>query len=125
MHDSKIRPATPDEIESLGQTADLGPGCLVVAMENPKGKPDLAVIRQTWGLDLFPASESGSRKAAFVWALETALRLQGVPAYYFNIGAEPELEPWRDTVEHWGAVPTNQPPGYPDGKPEIRFKKVL
>jgi hypothetical protein len=116
---NKIRPATPEEIADIATHADLSTGGFVVAMENTLGPTDLAVVRQVWEIDpLFNRSGSNTRKAAFYWNLETSLRLQGVPAYYFNVGAGDDQSQWRKVLDTWGATPTSQ-------EPEFRYKKVL
>lgn len=109
-----VRLATVEEIESMKANADLGPGCSVVTF----GGKDFAVVRQVTELDpvIFATETNDRRKAAFIFALETALRFQGCPAYYFNIKADDEA--WQSIARHNGAEPTSQ-------APELRFKKVL
>lgn len=115
----KIRLANPQEIAEIQADADLGPTSTVVAFDNSKGLSDLAVLKSVTELDpVFYRSGSDSRKAAFIWALESALRLQGVPAYYFNVAAGEDTAQWREIVSKWGAEPVSK-------TPEIRFKKVL
>ncbi len=123
--DSKIRPATPEEVDSIRETSDLGPGCLVVAMDNTKGPADLAVLRQVWEIDPLHAVSGGARKAAFIWGLEAALRLQGVPFYYFQVGAAGDEGDWRKVVEKWGAEPVRRDDTTREPVPEIRYKRVL
>lgn len=115
----RIRLANPQEIAEIQDSADLGPTSSVIAFENPKGLSDLAVLKTVTEIDpVFYRSGSDSRKAAFIWALETTLRLQGVPAYYFNVRADDEFARFREIVTKMGAEPTST-------APEIRFKKVL
>lgn len=114
----KIRLANPQEIAEIQQTADLGPTTTVVAFENGKtGISDTAVIRLATEIDpLHIADGSERRKVQFMWALETSLRLQGVPAVYFNVRADDTR--WHEILRHWGAETVSP-------SPELRFKKVL
>lgn len=115
----KIRLATPEEVSGIAATSDLGPSTTVWAFENTaSGEPDLAVIRQAVELDPVYYRGSNTRKAAFVFGLETAMRMMGVPAYYFNVPASEDMAAYRSIVQKWGAEPTSP-------TPEIRYKKVL
>lgn len=109
-----IRYATPEEIETIKDRSDLGPGCSVVTF----GGKEFAVIRNVVELDpvIFAEDTSNSRKLFFTQALETFLRLTGTPFYYCNVHAHDEK--WLETVKKNGAQATST-------APEIRFKKVL
>ncbi len=112
-----IRLATPEEIESIKDKADcLGQETTVAAFPGKKGT-DFAVIRKVTEIDpMLMTNDSGNRRALFAWSLENALRLMGVPEYYFNVNSEDVA--WLKIVEKWGAKRIHK--GL-----EIRFKKVL
>lgn len=68
---------------------------------------------------LYAPETTDRRKVLFAWALENSLRIQGtVPAYYFNVSAEPEAAAWREVVEGFGAEKISP-------TPEYRYKKLL
>lgn len=115
----KIRLATPEEIQALPRNAELIPPVTVVAFDNSEsGKPDFAVIRTALEIDpvYYAEDSSDRRKLMFQWGLETALRVQGVPMYYFNLNASDEK--WLGIVEKFGAERQSS-------EPEIRFRKFL
>jgi hypothetical protein len=113
-----IRLAKPEEVENLKGKSDLGPGCIVVAMDGRDGKTDYAVIRTVTEIDpvFFDASAPDSRKALFIWGLENMLRFQGVPFYYFNVDTADEK--WQKVIKNWGGEQTSP-------TAEYRFKKNL
>lgn len=113
-----IRLATIDEVESIRLKADLAPASTVVAFERKDGPSDLAVIRQVTELDPLICAEQtdGRRKALFVWALENAMRVMGLPAYYFNVAASDAS--WNKIVQEWGAERTSP-------SEEFRYVKLL
>lgn len=110
----KIQLATPEEVEAIAHKSDLTTASSVVTY----GGKDFAVLRQCWEIDpVFFHPESGStRKVMFLFGLETALRLQGVKEYYFNVPANDAK--YIELLEKMGAAPTSR-------EPELRFKKVL
>lgn len=112
-----IRLATPAEIDSIKDRADLGPGCTILAFDSPGGKT-FAVLRQCYEIDpvIVEGDDSGKRKALMFFGLETGLAMLGVPQYYFNIKQE-DVE-WQAVVKNWGAEQVSP-------SPELRFKKVL
>lgn len=93
-----IRLATPEEVESIRDKSDLEVGSTVYAF----GK-SLAVLRTQTRLDpvIFDPEAQTQRRYQFIWGLETAMRLSGVPAYYFNVPTEDAT--WIRAVEHNGA----------------------
>lgn len=120
----KIRLATAEEIEKIASSSDLNPLDIasrraeVWAMNNGDKEPLFGVIRKVIDLDPvhIPEGTPDVRKAAFIWGLETGMRMQGIPAYHFNIHVADE--PWRKTCEKFGAEQLST-------EPEYRFKKVL
>lgn len=109
-----VRLATPEEIESIKDSSDLGPGCSVYTFGDAK-----AVLRQIVEMDpVHYGSLSNNQKHYFVSNLETFMRLSGVPFYYFNVAASDEFTQYRKVVENFGATPTSK-------EPEIRYKKNL
>lgn len=111
-----IRLATPEEIERYGIVSDLVPGATPVAFGDGD-RAHFAVLRTVTEIDpLISPEGDNKRKALFVWALENALRMMGVPQYYFNIRAD--NDEWRHISEKWGAQQVSL-------APEFRFKKVL
>lgn len=108
----KIRLATPEEIESIKDKADLTPTSRVLAMGE-----QLAVWRIANELDpVFYNGASDAKKYWFIWGLENILRGAGATEFYFNVSNMDH--DYRKIVEHFGAEPTNV-------EPEIRYKKVL
>lgn len=113
---SKIRLATPEEIQKIESFSDLHDGTTVLAF-GEGDDTDFAVLRNLIEIDpLISAKENTKRKALFVWAIENMLRFQGVKRYYFNI--LPDNEEWKQAVEHWGAQQLSK-------APELRFRKDL
>lgn len=112
-----IRLATLEEIETIKDQADLGPGCTVLALDSPSGKT-FAVLRQCTEIDpiIAEGDDSSRRKAMMFFGMETGLNMLGVSHYYFNVKAD-ETE-WQEVVRKWGAEQVSQ-------SPEFRFKKVL
>lgn len=106
----EIKLATPTEIEEIAKESDLGPGCIVVSFG-----PDKAVIRTVVEIDPVYCTNP-RRKAWFIAHLETWLRLNQVPAYYFNLGTE-DTE-YQTLVEKWGAIRTSP-------TAEYRYKRPL
>lgn len=115
----KVRLATPEEVQSIQEHADLTPRSSVYAFDNDKtGKPDLAVVRQTVEVDpmiLAPGSNT-TRQAAFGWALENILRAFGATEYYWQVS--PLAEEWLKNLEKWGAQIVSK-------EPELRLRKNL
>ena len=113
----RIRPATIEEIESIKDRSDLDVGCNVLALETTLGT-GLAVRRICNEIDpmISPDAWTLRQRIFFIRDLETVLAAQGVPYYYFNVGADEQ--PWIDTIKEWGAEQVSK-------KPELRFKKIL
>jgi hypothetical protein len=100
-------------MDRIAPVADITLTSTVVAFDNKlTGNPDFAVMRQALQVDpvLFAPETSNHRKSIFVWGIENALRINGVPAYYFTISAADEA--WQKTVEGWGAEKLNPQPVY-------------
>lgn len=120
----KIRLATAEEIEKIASSSDLNPGDIaqsraeVWAMANGDREPIFGVIRKSIELDPvhIPEGTPDTRKAAFIWGLETGMRMRGVPYYYFNIHERDKK--WKETCEKFGAEVLST-------EPEFRMKKVL
>lgn len=113
----RFRPATPEELEKLAPTSDLGPGTSVLALDEPGGEPIFLTLRQCYEVD--PAhygNASPRRKAMAVAILENMLAFAGIPAYYFNVPVKDEE--YLATVKNWGAEQVS-------AEPELRFKKDL
>ena len=110
-----IKLATPEQVEKIRATSDLGPTSVVLAMGE-----DLAVVKQVTEIDpvYFAENSNTSRRLMFIWGIENWLRLTGTPAYYFNVHADAENAPWRKVVETHGAhmLSTDH---------EFRYKKEL
>lgn len=105
--------ATSAQIERIRKESDFTPGTTVLAMGE-----DLAVVKLVTEIDpVFFAQETGNnRKLLFMWGLQNWLRLNGVPAYYFQIPAADEK--YQAVMQHFGAENTSK-------QPEYRFVKVL
>lgn len=114
-----IRLATPEEVQSIAETADLTPHSAVYAFDNHKtGKPDLAVVRQCVEIDpmcLAPDSNT-ARQVAFVWSLQNTLRAFGNTEFYFSV--KPSDTEWLRNISKWGAQQVST-------EPELRFRKNL
>lgn len=109
-----IRLATQEEVEAIAAESDLGPGCMVL-----KYGPITGVVRNVMELDpVFYGDAKNSQKLYFVSNVETWMRLNGLPFYYFNVPATEEFEEYREIVKRTGAKQTSR-------EPEIRFKKAL
>ena len=110
-----IRLATAEELEALKDTSDLQFAQQVYAYKSAR-----AVYRLAPELDPVDYADlSNNEKRSFIYAIETHLRLSGIPAYYFNVSASDDFAKYRGVVENWGAVPTGA------SGPEIRYKKPL
>lgn len=107
-----IRLATSSEVEQIKQKAALNAQSTVIAFDRKGGEPDLAVLRQVTELDpvCYAEETDDRRKALFVWAVENAMRLMGLGAYYFNLAASDEK--WQRVVESWGAERLSKEPEY-------------
>jgi hypothetical protein len=105
-------------VETIRLKSDLGPACTVVAFEHGDKPVDLAVIKQVTELDpVFFSDESDTRRRAlFAWAIENAMRIMGLPRYYFQVGVEEEE--WQGNLEKWGAERVSP-------KPQYRYTKLL
>lgn len=114
----KVRVATPEEVASIAEQADLTPTSTVFAFERPGGEPDLLVARIALELDpIFFQPQSGTaRRAAFVWDAQNHFRKLGYTEYYFGVNVDDKE--WIATIEKWGAERTTD-------YPEFRFKKTL
>jgi hypothetical protein len=108
-----IKLATPEQVERIASTSDLGPTSAVYAMGE-----DIAVVKHVVEIDpvYFNETSNTSRRLMFVWGLENVLRITGFPAYYFN--CLETAEAWRHVVETNGAKAISI-------APEIRYKKDL
>jgi hypothetical protein len=109
-----IRFATPEEFEPIIPVSDITGATSVITF----GGKDFAVIRNCFEADpvIFAPDTTDKRKLLFLMNLETALRLQGLKEFYFNIPADDQT--YLDVMKHWGAIERST-------SPEIRFKKVL
>lgn len=108
-----IKLATPEQIAAVKDRIDLEIGCAVYAFGD-----SLACVRTQTRLDpvIFSEKDNTHKRLLFVWGLETAMRLNGVPAYYFNV---PTSDPdWIRAVEHNGAERLHT-------EPMLEYKKVL
>jgi len=115
----QIRFATPEEVESIREGADLQPGCVVLAFENAAtGKADIAVIRQCIEIDpvVFDEATGARRMAHFMWALAQHLRLTQAPSFYFQTSVTNEK--WQQVAKTFGAQQISP-------EPEFRFKVDL
>ena len=109
-----IKYATPEEFEHIIPVSDITNSSSVVTF----GGKDFAVLRNCFEADpvIFHPDTTDKRKALFLMNLETALRLQGIQEFYFNIPADDA--DYIKVMEHWGAVVRST-------SPQLRFKKVL
>jgi hypothetical protein len=114
---SRIRLATPEEVETIRATADLDSTCIVLALESAQGI-GLAVIRQAVELDpiYFPPEWNTKQKVFFIRDLETVMHAKGAISYYFNVDATNET--WIENIKNWGAETVSL-------QPELRFKVTL
>lgn len=114
-----LRLATPEEVAKISDGMDLTVNSTVVAFPKKNGEPDLAVLRQCMELDpvIFSEGTDDRRKAMFVWAIESGLKIMGiVPEIYFNIDTADEK--WQHVIENFGGVRTSK-------VAEFRYKKSL
>jgi len=113
-----IRAATPAEVESIKDKADIQPTSFVVALDSPQGTI-LAVVRRPVEVDpvLFPEGLNDRMKYIFVRDIANGLKWQGETSFYFNTAADGN-ESWHKVIKSFGAEQVS--PG-----PEIRWKKVL
>lgn len=109
-----IRLATEEEVQKVAATSDLSFATSVVTF----GGKDFAVLRNCFEVDPihFHEESKDRRKLLFLMNLETALRLQGVKEFYFNIAADDTAT--QEVMKSFGAEATSK-------VPEIRFKKAL
>lgn len=112
-----IRAATKEEVERIADTSDLGPGCVVVALDTPKGAI-LAVIRTLKELDPVHYPEGIDTRMKTVFLRDTAHLMlgMGAPSYYFNLPADDET--YQAAAKHWGCEQVST-------SPVLRFKKDL
>lgn len=108
-----IKLATPEQVERIRSQSDLELPSTVLAMGE-----DLAVVKQVTEVDpvYFAESSPTSRRLMFIWGIENWLRLNGVPAYYFDVPTDNET--WRHNVETHGAEQLSTGPVF-------HYKKVL
>ena len=109
-----IKLATPEQVERIKDSSDLGPTSAVLAMGE-----DLAVVKQVTEVDpiYFAEGSAPSRRMMFMWFLQNYLKLTGQPALYFNT-AESDTA-WQDVLKkHFGAEQLSK-------EPELRFKVAL
>lgn len=108
-----IKLATPEQVAAVKDKIDLEVGCAVYAFGETLG-----CVRTQTRLDpvIFDPSASTQKRLLFVWGLETAMRLNGVPAYYFNVPTSDEA--WIRAVEHNGAERVHS-------EAMFEYKKVL
>lgn len=111
-----IRSASPGEIDSIKDKADLTPTSAVWSWPNDNGSVDLAVIRRCVEVDpvIFAETSGNSRKALFFWSLVNMLKMTDAHEVYFDIDAEGS-EQYQVVLEKLGAVKTTT-------KPQFRYK---
>jgi hypothetical protein len=111
-----IRLATPEEIETFKERADLTPTCSVFALDTASGT-DFAVVRHCYEVDPYITEKPDARrKALFIFALESGMKMLNIDRYYFNI--KPQDETFINVAQHWGAQQVSE-------EPELRFVKTL
>jgi len=108
-----IQMATPEQVERIRATADLGIPGAVLAMGE-----DLAVVKQVWEIDpvYFNEKSTTSRRLMFIWGIENWMRLNGIDRYYFDVPVDQET--WKHNVETHGAEQLST-------GPVLHYKKVL
>lgn len=114
---NRIRLATPAEVDSIKETSDLTPDCLVLALDTQVGTPT-AVVRNVVEVDpvAFPLGFPDRLKYMFMRDIETFLSAKGISSYYFNLHSnDPE---YIKTMTHFGAQQTST-------QEEFRFRKNL
>jgi hypothetical protein len=114
-----VRLATEKEIEMLkGTGMDTTFTHTVLAF----GEGDSALyslIKNVTEIYTYPMDVmSSKRNLMFMWAMENIMRINGVPAYYFQTSSKEEKELWRKNIESFGAEKTNP-------EPEFRYRKAL
>lgn len=114
---NRVRTATQEEIQGIAGYSDLGPGCMVLALDTAEGTA-LAVVRTAIEVDpvIYPEKLSDRMKAMFQRDIETVLAAQGAARYYFNVHVSNEQ--MIHVVKTLGAQQTSS-------EPEYRFVKVL
>jgi hypothetical protein len=58
----------------------------------------------------FQPGTSDKRKALFVWGITNALRIQGIPAVYFNVDSADGA--WQRNIENFGGERVSPVPEY-------------
>src|SRR5882762_11987038 len=99
-----LRAATPEEIATIKDTADLDQNCLVVALDTPKGVIK-GVVRIATEVDpvYFPEGIEPRYRLLFMRDVENFLLGRGASNYFFNILATDETKDFRDSTIRWGA----------------------
>ena len=113
-----LREATAEEVSRIAETADLGPGCIVVALDIPD-ETILGVVRTCVEVDPIHFGKASTRwKLIFMRDVATYLIGKGAPAYYFNVSASEETQSFRDALGTFKAEQVSS-------APELRFKKEI
>lgn len=112
----KVRMASPEEIKTLSDFANLTPGSVVFAYEKKDGEPDFAIVRPVVELDLAFCKTNPRRRLWFLANIETAMRATGYTEYQFEV--DPADDTYNEVITHLGAERTSDPQ-------EIRYRKVL
>jgi len=113
-----IRLATEAEISRVAERTDFVPGCEVWALDNRSGSTNLAVVRNCIEIDPYQMAEDAprSKKVEFIYALESGLKMRGIPVYFFSVDAD--AAEWQQTVENWGAEKVS-------AVPQLRYRRIL
>jgi len=114
-----IRVATPEEIETIREKADLMPNrTTVFALDADAGTPDLAVVRECFETNpvVYGSATNDHRRARFLWALEERLLGAGIDRYYAQFDASKEH--YISVAKAWGFEQVSP-------VPEIRMLKVI
>lgn len=114
-----IRLATEKEVEMLkGTGMDTTYTHTVVAFG--QGEETLfSLIKNVTEIYTYPMDIATVKKQLmFMWGLENIMRVNGVPAYYFQVSSKADKEAWRKNIETFGAEKTNP-------EPEYRYRKAL
>jgi hypothetical protein len=108
-----IKIATPEQVERIAAQSDLNPESVVLQFRD-----NLTVIKKVTEMDpvFYAPEETTQHKMLFAWGVENWLRLNGVPAYYFNVLASDET--WQRNLEKYGAECIST-------APELRYRKTL
>src|SRR6267142_1027033 len=123
-----IRLATPEEIATIADKADLGyVNHTVWALPDEKHGTSLFVEKNPLELDpiFFPPTLPKNHRSMILWSHENTLRSRGVASFYFNI--EIKNKEFMESMVHHGAERVSPTEGACDkcGASDIRFKKVI